>query len=199
MLEGECMTKRVAGEPLRSRGKSIARPSDDAIAQARSVADTAFIEALAETLRQNDLAEIEITREYGEDDALHVRLSRYAAQTAPAIAPAAPPSASVQAVVPFSSPSGDESGAPPAIVAPTSDTANCVTSPMVGTIYLAAEPGAANFVSVGDKVAEGQVLLIIEAMKTMNQIPSPKSGIVKQILVENAQPIEFDAPLLIIE
>ena len=70
---------------------------------------------------------------------------------------------------------------------------------MVGTVYLAAEPGADPFVSVGDKVKEGQTLLIVEAMKTMNQIPAPKSGTVKRLLVEDGAPVEFGAPLMIVE
>jgi acetyl-CoA carboxylase biotin carboxyl carrier protein len=74
-----------------------------------------------------------------------------------------------------------------------------VASPMVGTAYMAAEPGAAPFVQVGDKVAEGQTILIIEAMKTMNHIPSTKAGTVKEILVEDAQPVEFGEPLIIVE
>jgi acetyl-CoA carboxylase biotin carboxyl carrier protein len=74
-----------------------------------------------------------------------------------------------------------------------------VTSPMVGTVYLQPEPGAAAFVSVGDKVTEGQTLLIVEAMKTMNQIPSPSAGTVKRILVEDKSAVEYGAPLMIIE
>jgi acetyl-CoA carboxylase biotin carboxyl carrier protein len=74
-----------------------------------------------------------------------------------------------------------------------------VTSPMVGTVYLQPEPGSASFVSVGDKVAEGQTVLIIEAMKTMNQIPAPRAGTVKRIVVEDGAPVEFGAPLMIIE
>ena len=74
-----------------------------------------------------------------------------------------------------------------------------VTSPMVGTIYLSAEPGAAAFVAVGATVTEGQTVLIIEAMKTMNHIPAPRAGTVKRILVEDGQPVEFGAPLMIIE
>ena len=70
---------------------------------------------------------------------------------------------------------------------------------MVGTAYLAPEPGANNFVTVGDKVSEGQTLLIVEAMKTMNQIPSPKAGTVKRILIEDGAPVEFGAPLMIVE
>ena len=69
---------------------------------------------------------------------------------------------------------------------------------MVGTAYLAPEPGAANFISVGDKVSEGQTILIIEAMKTMNQIPAPRAGTVKRILIEDGAPVEFGAPLVIL-
>ena len=74
-----------------------------------------------------------------------------------------------------------------------------VTSPMVGTVYLQAEPGSPPFVKVGDAVSEGDTLLIIEAMKTMNQIPAPRAGTVKRILVEDSAPVEFGAPLMIIE
>jgi acetyl-CoA carboxylase biotin carboxyl carrier protein len=74
-----------------------------------------------------------------------------------------------------------------------------VTSPMVGTAYLAPEPGAAPFVTVGATVAEGQTLLIIEAMKTMNQIPSPRAGVVRRILIEDGTPVEYGAPLMIVE
>ena len=89
--------------------------------------------------------------------------------------------------------------APEAAAAPVDDHAGAQKSPMVGTAYLAAEPGADNFISVGDKVAEGDTLLIVEAMKVMNPITSETSGTVKAILVENGQPIEFDQPLVVIE
>ncbi|PIP98242.1 MAG: acetyl-CoA carboxylase, biotin carboxyl carrier protein, partial [Rhodobacterales bacterium CG18_big_fil_WC_8_21_14_2_50_71_9] len=79
------------------------------------------------------------------------------------------------------------------------DHPGAVTSPMVGTAYLSPEPGAAAYVKVGDAVREGQTLLIIEAMKTMNQIPSPRAGVVKRILIEDRQPVEFGAPLMIVE
>ena len=95
-----------------------------------------------------------------------------------------------------------ESPAPTAPSAAGDDLANqpgVVTSPMVGTAYLAPEPGASNFVKVGDSVSEGQTLMIVEAMKTMNHIPAPKSGTVKRILVEDGGPVEFGAPLLILE
>ena len=76
---------------------------------------------------------------------------------------------------------------------------DAVTSPMVGTVYLQPEPGAPSFVAVGDTVSEGQTIMIIEAMKTMNQIPSPRAGKVKRILVDDGAPVEFGAPLVILE
>ncbi|KIT14440.1 acetyl-CoA carboxylase biotin carboxyl carrier protein [Jannaschia aquimarina] len=156
--------------------------------------DVAFIEALAELLRKNDLTEIEVMREYGEDDGLNVRISR---QTA-----VAPPAAALAAPVPVAAPAAPAPATPSAGAPATEDPAQdpgAVTSPMVGTAYLAPEPGAPNFVSVGDKVAEGQPLLIVEAMKTMNQIPAPRAGTVKRVLVEDGAPVEFGAPLVILE
>ena len=159
-------------------------------------ADVAFIRALAEILHESDLVEIEVEREYGEDDELKVRLSRAApAQHAPAMhAPAymtAHPAPMAPAPV-----------AAPVAAAPVetaADGAGVLTSPMVGTAYLSSEPGAAPFVQVGDAVSEGQTVLIIEAMKTMNQIPAPRAGRVAKILVANAEPVEFGAPLLVLE
>ncbi|MBF9032585.1 acetyl-CoA carboxylase, biotin carboxyl carrier protein, partial [Rhodobacterales bacterium HKCCE3408] len=89
--------------------------------------------------------------------------------------------------------------AAPSAAADPADDPNAVTSPMVGTAYLQPEPGSASFVSVGDKVSEGQTLMIIEAMKTMNQIPSPRAGTVKRILVDDGAPVEYGEPLMIIE
>jgi acetyl-CoA carboxylase biotin carboxyl carrier protein len=108
------------------------------------------------------------------------------------------------APVPMPAPLPAAVAAAPAALAPevASDPARhpgAVTSPMVGTCYLSPEPGAAAFVKVGDAVAEGQTVLIIEAMKTMNQIPAPRAGTVKRILVEDATPVEYGAPLMIIE
>ena len=97
---------------------------------------------------------------------------------------------------PLASTPAAPAAAPPA---PVDDHAGAQKSPMVGTAYLAAEPGADNFISVGDKVAVGDTLLIVEAMKVMNPITSETSGTVKAILVENGQPIEFDQPLVVIE
>ncbi|WP_321363235.1 acetyl-CoA carboxylase biotin carboxyl carrier protein [uncultured Celeribacter sp.] len=156
-------------------------------------ADVAFIQALAELLSANELTELEVMREYGDNDSLNVRVSRAAPQViqtvaAPAPVAAAPAAAPAAAAPAAASDAGDPANDP-----------NAVPSPMVGTAYLAAEPGAAPFVSVGDKVSEGQTVLIVEAMKTMNHIPAPKSGTVKRILVDDGTPVEFGAPLMIIE
>lgn len=156
--------------------------------------DVAFIKALAELLRENDLTELEVIREYGEDDSLNVRVARQqpaAPQQVMMQAPAAAPMAAAPAAAP--------AAAAPAASEDPAQNPNAVTSPMVGTAYLQAEPGQPAFVSVGDKVSEGQTLLIIEAMKTMNQIPSPRAGTVKRIMVEDGAPLEFGAPLMIIE
>ncbi len=159
--------------------------------------DVAFVQAMAEILRSNDLAELEVERGTKDTGKLTLRLSRVArsapspmfhqqAAAAPAAAPA--PSAAAEASADTAAPSDDPASLPGA-----------VTSPMVGTAYLSPEPGAAAFVKVGDTVSEGQTLLIVEAMKTMNQIPSPKAGTVKRILVEDASPVEYGAPLMVIE
>lgn len=160
---------------------------------ADQTSDVEFIKALAEVLRENDLTEVEVTREEGDDRELKVRLARQVQQVvaAPAAAPAAAPVAAAAAAAP--------SAAPTAAPEDPAQHAGAVTSPMVGTVYMAAEPGAPDFIKQGDVVKEGQTLLIVEAMKTMNQIPSPSAGTVKRILVENAQAVEFGAPLVIIE
>jgi acetyl-CoA carboxylase biotin carboxyl carrier protein len=154
--------------------------------------DIEFIKALAELLRANDLTEIEVNRDYGDDDALTVRVARQAAavvaQPAPAPLPL-PPVAAPAAAGP----------APAAMPADPLDDPGVVPSPMVGTAYLQAEPDAPPFVKVGDVVAEGQTILIVEAMKTMNQIVAPRAGRVKRILVADGQPVEFGAPLFILE
>jgi len=152
--------------------------------------DVEFIKALSEILRANDLTEIEVSRDYGESDSIDVRVAREI-QAAPVMAA---PVAAVAAAAPVAA-----APAPAAQPEDPAQHAGAVTSPMVGTVYLAAEPGAAPFVSVGDKVTEGQTLLIIEAMKTMNQIPSTQAGTVKRILVDDASAAEFGTPLMIIE
>jgi len=153
--------------------------------------DVEFIQALAELLRENDLTELEVRREYGEDDSLDVRISR--ATTVMQAAPAAVAPVAAAATAPAAA-----AAAPAALDDPASHP-GAVTSPMVGTVYMQAEPGAAPFITVGATVSEGDTLLIVEAMKTMNQIPSPKSGTIKRILIEDGAAVEFGAPLVIIE
>lgn len=158
--------------------------------------DVDFIKALAELLCDNDLSEVEVMREYGDNDSLNVRVSRVS-QVAPvqqiAVPAAAPaPVAAAPAAAPAAAAPAAESDDPASLP-------GAVTSPMVGTAYMAPEPGAPAFVKVGDSVSEGETLLIVEAMKTMNHIPAPKSGTVKRILVEDGNPVEFGAPLMIVE
>jgi acetyl-CoA carboxylase biotin carboxyl carrier protein len=158
-------------------------------------ADVAFISALAELLNKNDLTELSVKREYGDDDSLEVRVVKQANVVTVAAAPApvayAPAPAAAAAPV--------AAAAPAAAAEDPAQHPGAVTSPMVGTAYLAAEPGATPFVTVGAQVTEGQTVLIIEAMKTMNHIPAPRAGTVKRILVEDGHPVEYGAPLMIIE
>ena len=154
--------------------------------------DIEFIQALAELLRSNDLTEIEVSREFAADDTLTVRVARQVTVAAPVAAPQlsyapAPGAPAAQAPMPVT------------IVADPAEDPGVVPSPMVGTAYLQAEPGSPAFVKLGDAVSEGQTILIIEAMKTMNQIPAPRAGRVKRILVEDGSPVEFGAPLIILE
>ncbi|MBU2962452.1 acetyl-CoA carboxylase biotin carboxyl carrier protein [Citreicella sp. C3M06] len=155
-------------------------------------ADVAFIKALAELLRDNDLTELQVKRDYAEDDSLNVRVSRHTHMTAPVAmaAPAAPMAAATAAPA-----------APVADTMPEDPAAHpgAVTSPMVGTVYMQPEPGAPSFISVGQQVREGDTLIIVEAMKTMNHIPAPRAGTVKRILVEDGAPVEYGAPLVILE
>ena len=160
----------------------MARQPDDKTASKFTSDDSALIRELALLLDETSLTEIEIERA-----GLRVRVARnisvaasVPAAYAPAVhaAPAAPAAADV---------------------ADIAKHPGLVPSPMVGTAYWASEPGAKPFIEVGAKVAVGQTLLIIEAMKTMNQIPSPRAGTVTQILVEDGQPVEFGEPLVIIE
>ncbi len=150
--------------------------------------DTALVRELAELLNETGLTEIEV-----EDDDRKIRVSRGAVAAAAPVyaaasaAPAAAPAPAAAAAAPAAAPA--ETGP---------DLKNAVKSPMVGTCYLAPEPGAANFIAVGKAVKEGDTLLIVEAMKVMNPITAPKSGTVSAILVENAQPVEFDQPLVVI-
>ena len=155
--------------------------------------DQDLIRAIAELVNKENLAEIEIEREE-----FRIRVTRSFASNevvqvaapapAPIAAPAAPAPSAVLAQAPAPSATEDLASNP-----------NALLSPMVGTAYLAPEPGATDFIKVGMSVNEGQTMLIVEAMKTMNQIPAHKSGTVTQILVEDSQPIEFGEPLVVIE
>ena len=156
-----------------------------------SESDVAFIQALAELLNKNELTELSVKREYGEDDSLEVRVVKQS--NVVTLTQAAP-----MAYAPAAAPAAAQAAAPAAAEDPAQHP-GAVTSPMVGTAYLAAEPGATPFITVGATVTEGQTVLIIEAMKTMNHIPAPKSGVVKRILVSDGTPVEYGAPLLIIE
>ncbi|MCK0128746.1 acetyl-CoA carboxylase biotin carboxyl carrier protein [Erythrobacter sp. F6033] len=146
--------------------------------------DSALVRELAELLNETGLTEIEV-----EDDDRKIRVARGGVVAAPMAAPAP--------VAPAAAPA--PAAAAPAPEAPAAaDNADAMKSPMVGTVYLAPEPEAPNFVKVGDKVSEGDTILIVEAMKVMNPITADKSGTIKSILVDNAQPVEFDQPLVVI-
>ena len=164
--------------------------------QKKHDSDVEFIQALAELLRENDLSELQVKREYGDNDSLNVRVSR--------MMQAAPVAVQVPAAAPAAAPA--PVAAPAAAAAPAADANDdpashpgAVTSPMDGTIYMQPEPGAPSFIKVGATVNEGDTLLIVEAMKTMNHIPAPRAGTVKRILVEDGSPVEFGAPLVILE
>ncbi|PZO91579.1 MAG: acetyl-CoA carboxylase biotin carboxyl carrier protein [Sphingomonas sanxanigenens] len=146
--------------------------------------DTDLVRQLAELLDATNLTEIEV-----EDGDRKIRVARkISAAAAPVYAPA-------PVAAPVAAPPATPAEAAPA---PGPDLSNAVKSPMVGTVYLAAEPGAKPFVSVGDTVSAGQTLLIVEAMKVMNPITAPAAGTVKALLVDNGQPVEFDQPLVIV-
>lgn len=148
--------------------------------------DKGLIRDLANILNDTDLTEIEI-----EQDDLRIRVSRtiqapqYIQAAAPAQHYAAPAPAPVVAA--------------PLAAEPAKDRSKAVTAPMVGTVYLSPAPGSRPFIEVGATVKEGQTILIIEAMKTMNQIPAPRSGKITEIIVNDAQPVEYGEPLVVIE
>ena len=148
--------------------------------------DVDLVRQLAELLDTTQLTEIEV-----EDKDRKIRVARKAPPAAAApmhYAPAPPAAAPIPAAV----------TAEVAAFAPTA-TVDAVKSPMVGTVYLSAEPGAKPFAGVGQTVAAGDTLLIVEAMKVMNPILAPTAGVVRQVLVENGQPVEFDQPLIVVE
>jgi acetyl-CoA carboxylase biotin carboxyl carrier protein len=163
----------------------MARQPDNKTKSSRD--DSALIRELALLLDETSLTEIEIERA-----GLRVRVARNIS-----IAAAMPSSVAPVAHVPVAAP--DPAQPPAAAAADFANHPGVVPSPMVGTAYWSPEPGAKPFIEVGTRVTAGQTLLIIEAMKTMNQIPSPRAGTVTQILVEDGQPVEFGEPLVIIE
>ena len=149
--------------------------------------DVELVRQLAELLDATSLTEIEV-----EDGPRKIRVARKAApvNAAPAMHYAPPPS---QAPAPAAPAAAEVGASAPAI------TADAVKSPMVGTAYLSAEPGAKPFAAIGQRVAAGDTLLIVEAMKVMNPIVAPSAGVVTAVLVENGQPVEFDQPLIVVE
>ena len=149
------------------------------MAEGKFAIDKELIRELAQLLDETGLTEIEIER-----DGLRVRVGRGAIAVAAAIP---------------GMPTAGSASSDPAAPADLAKHPGAVNSPMVGTAYMGAAPGAKPFVDVGSKVVAGETLLIVEAMKTMNQIPAPRSGTVTKILVEDAQPVEFGEPLMIIE
>lgn len=156
-------------------------------------ADVAFISALAELLNKNELTELSVKRDYGANDSLDVKVVKQVTVVQMAAPQMHAPQMMAAAMM-----AAPQAAAPAAIEDPAQHP-GAVTSPMVGTVYLSAEPGAAAFVSVGSTVTEGQTVLIIEAMKTMNHIPAPRAGVVKRILATDGQAVEYGAPLMIVE
>jgi acetyl-CoA carboxylase biotin carboxyl carrier protein len=164
------------------------------MASAKKPFDTEMIRDLALLIAETDLSEIEVSQ--GD---LRIRVARNVTITAPVhiAQPTYAPALAAAAAAVVAAPASAMPEAP----SPSdfSKHPGVVKSPMVGTAYRAAEPGAQNFVEVGDKVREGQTLLIIEAMKTMNQISAPRAGTVTAIIVEDAHPVEYGEPLVVIE
>lgn len=154
--------------------------------------DPKVVRDLARILRDTELTEIEV-----EGGGLRIRVAR----SGPVYAAAPPAMTIASAPAPVAAPAPAQAPLAAAPAAPAQDLRShpgVVTSPMVGTAYLQPEPGAAAFVKVGDTVNEGQTLMIVEAMKTMNPIPAPRAGRIEQILISDAQPVEFGEPLVIL-
>lgn len=150
--------------------------------------DTGLVRELAAILREADLGELEV-----EHEGLRIRVSKPAAPVTAGFAAAPAPVTLAPAPTPAAV------AAAPSVAPESASSTNAVTSPMVGTVYFAPEPGAPNFVSIGDKVKKGDTLMLVEAMKTFNPIEAPNAGTIKAILVEDTQPVEFGEPLIVIE
>jgi acetyl-CoA carboxylase biotin carboxyl carrier protein len=159
-----------------------AKPGTDGEAESGMQVDAALVRQLAELLNENDLSEIEV-----EDGARRIVVKRQIS----AAPPAAPTAAAAPAAAPVAPPVTEEVAA--------ANHPGAVKSPMVGTVYLSGEPGSKPFVTPGARVNAGDTLVIIEAMKVMNPITATRAGTVKQVLVQDAQPVEFDQPLVIVE
>jgi acetyl-CoA carboxylase biotin carboxyl carrier protein len=182
------MAKPTTVETKNGTPQATARIKRSSVKPPKAI-DTKLVRELAELLGETGVAEIEVKR--GD---LRIRVSRFAAQPAQQIAAyAAPPAAAA--------PAAPEAKARPEKVAPAAadDSAGTLRSPMVGTAYLKPSPEAKPFVEVGSEVKAGDKVLLIEAMKTFNDIVAHRSGRVSAILVDNAQPVEFGQPMLVIE
>ena len=154
--------------------------------------DTRLVRRLADILKDTDLSEIEVERH-----GLRIRVAReLMAAPQPQYAPAPQPQAYAHPAAAATANAAPVAAAAPAVAA--APEGEQVKSPMVGTVYLQPTPGAASFVKVGDTVSEGQTLLIVEAMKTMNPIASPRAGVVKALLVSDGQPVEYGEPLVVL-
>jgi acetyl-CoA carboxylase biotin carboxyl carrier protein len=154
----------------------------------KSKLDAGLVRELAAILREADLGEVEV-----EHEGLRIRVSKATSMTPPP----APTYVQAPAAAQLAAPAAP--AATPVAVAPAAAPSNAINSPMVGTVYHAAEPGAKPFVSVGDKVKKGDTLMLIEAMKTFNPVTAPASGTVKEIIAADAQPVEFGEPLIVVE
>lgn len=170
------------GDKGTSNAKSSSKQESKKSEMSKAGVDQELIRQLAALLTETDLSEIEI-----ETDNLKLRVARQVTATVTHMAPAAPAPAAPAAAA--AAPTAAEAASHP----------GAVTSPMVGTTYLSPEPGAPVFVQAGVNVSEGQTILIIEAMKTMNHIPAPRSGKLTAVLVDDGQPVEFGEPLFVIE
>jgi acetyl-CoA carboxylase biotin carboxyl carrier protein len=157
----------------------------------RDGVERGLIRDLALLLNEHSLTEIEIER-----DGIKLRIARHVTQ---AVTVSAPAVAQSTALPTRPAPTAGDVDSSSSIASGLAAHPGCVRSPMVGTAYRSPEPGSAAFVEVGTRVTQGQTLLIIEAMKTMNHIPAPKSGVVAHVLFENGQPVEFNEPLVVIE
>jgi len=151
--------------------------------------DTGLIRELAAILREGDLGEIEI-----EHDGLKLRVSRQSSQVVHTGVAAPAPSYAAPALAALPAPSGPGTAATSSAI-----PANAVKSPMVGTVYLSADPQSKPYINVGDKVKVGDTLMLVEAMKTFNPVEADRAGTVKAIYVQNSQPVEYGEPLVLIE